>query len=205
VSELAASLLVPGRSGRPAGLPGLIVRECVGLSLASLIARRGQAELVSKAAFATFGVALPVTPRAVAASGFTFSWAGPGSWFVEATAGAENLEAVLGASFGGVAAICEQSDSRVVLEVAGTRVRDVLAKGVPIDLHPERFRDGDVALTVVGHVGIQLRRTNEVPSYRLSVARSYFGSLWHWLAASAAEFGCEVIAPDEGPAASAGG
>ena len=38
----------------------------------------------------------------------------------------------------GVAAVSDQSDARLVLRVSGPRVRDVLAKGVPVDLHPRR-------------------------------------------------------------------
>jgi sarcosine oxidase subunit gamma len=74
----------------------------------------------------------------------------------------------------------------------------VLAKGLPIDLDPARFGAGDVALTAVAHVGLHVRQTSDAPSYRLGVARSYAQSLWHWLAASAAEFGCEVVAPGNG-------
>ena len=40
----------------------------------------------------------------------------------------------------------DQSDSRLVLRLSGPRVRDVLAKGVPVDLHPKAFKPGDVAM-----------------------------------------------------------
>jgi sarcosine oxidase subunit gamma len=191
-------LLVPGRTGKAGGPPGLIVRECPGQRSASLVARRGQAQRVSEAALAAFGVALPTTPRAVHGRSLTFAWAGPAQWLVDAPAGAEDIEVLLAGPFGALAAICEQSDSRVVVEVAGPRVRDVLAKGLPIDLHPEQFRSGDVALTAIAHVGVQLRQLSDAPSYRLAVVRSYFGSFWHWLASSAAEYGCEVLPPGAG-------
>jgi methylglutamate dehydrogenase subunit D len=198
VSSPPAALLTPGHTGRRTGAPGLVVRECLGLQMASLVARRGQAARASEAALAAFGVRLPATPRAVTGGGATFLWAGPGQWLAETAVAHEDIEAFLAVTFAGLAAVCDQSDSRVVLDVAGTRVRDVLAKGVPIDLHAGRFRDGDVALTAAGQVGVQLRQTSAAPSYRLSVARSYFGSFWHWLAASAAEFGCEVAEPGLG-------
>jgi len=136
--------------------------------------------------------------------GVTFLWVAPAQWLVEAAAGEQQLEEFLSNAFGRLASICEQSDSRIVLEVAGPRVRDVLAKGLPIDLHPERFGAGDVAVTAVAHVGVQLRQTTDAPSYRLAVVRSYFGSFWHWLASSAAEFGCEVVAPGAGAPTAAG-
>jgi heterotetrameric sarcosine oxidase gamma subunit len=205
VSDPVAMRLAPARSGRAGGPPGLVVREIAGLRTASVIARRGAASGLSEAALAAFGVALPTTPRAVEGRGATFIWTGPAQWLVEAAAGDADIEVQLTAAFGGLASVCEQSDSRVVLELSGPRVREVLAKGVPIDLHPERFRSGDVALTVAAHVGVQLRQVSEAPAYRLAVVRSYFGGFWHWLAASAAEYGCEVAAPGRGAGGPAAG
>jgi methylglutamate dehydrogenase subunit D len=204
VSSPTSRVLPPGRTGKAGGPPGVVVRECLGRRTATLVARRGAAQRVSDAAFAAFGVPLPMTPRAVAGRGVAFIWAGPAQWFAEADAGDQEIEAFLGATFAGLASICEQSDSRIMVEVAGPRVRDVLAKGLPIDLHPERFRTGDVALTAVAHVGVQLWQTADAPSYRLAVVHSYFGSFWHWLASSAAEFGCEVVAPDADAGTAAG-
>ena len=198
MSSATMPMLEPGRTGKTGGPPGLIVRECRGERSASLVARRGAARRLSEAALASFGVPLPMTPRATLGRGVTFLWAGPAQWLVEATAGEPELEEFLGAAFVGLASVCEQSDSRIVLEVAGPRVREVLAKGLPIDLHPELFGSGDVALTAVAHVGVQLRQITDAPSYRLAVPRSHFGSFWHWLASSAAEFGCEVVAPGAG-------
>jgi sarcosine oxidase subunit gamma len=187
-----------GRSGTAGGAPGLIVRECVGGRCASLIARRGEAQRASEAALAAFGVLLPATPRAVTGRDVTFVWNGPGQWLAETDDRHADVEGFFSAAFAGLAAICDQSDSRVVLEVTGPRVREVLAKGVPIDLDPARFGLGDVALTVVAHVGLHVRQISDAPAYRLGVARSYALSLWHWLSASAAEFGCEVVAPGDG-------
>ena len=189
----------PGRSGRTGVAPGLTVRVRPRRAVASLVARRDQTQRLSDAAFAVYGTHLPTTPRAVGGRDVEFIWNGPGAWLVETDAFDRDIEGVLADAFGGLAAICDQSDSRIGLELAGPRVRDVLAKGVPIDLHPDHFRAGDVAMTAVGHVAVQLRQTSDEPRYQLLVARSFFGSLWHWLASSAAEFGCEVVAPEASP------
>jgi sarcosine oxidase subunit gamma len=69
----------------------------------------------------------------------------------------------------------------------------VLAKGLALDLHPRSFGMGDAALTSVSHLGVQLWQVADAPVYRLLVVRSYFGSFWRWLAASAAEYGGEVL------------
>lgn len=195
MADASTFALAPGRTGRAGGTAGLLVRECTGLALASLIARRGQARQAAEAARSAFGVPLPLLARVTGNERISFVWAGPGQWFVEAVDTGEDIEAFLAPAFGSLAAISDQSDSRVIVELAGAAVRDVLAKGLPIDLHPRAFGVGDVALTAVHHVGLSLRQVSDEPRYRLSVVRSYFGSFWHWLEASAAEFGCEVLPP----------
>ena len=89
----------------------------------------------------------------------------------------------------------DQSGSRRLLELRGARIRDVLAKGVSVDLHPRAFRTGDVAVTTASHLAVHLWQVADDPAYRLLVVHTYFDSLWRWLAASAAEYGCEVLAP----------
>jgi methylglutamate dehydrogenase subunit D len=180
-----------GRSGRRSGEPGLIVRECTGTDIASLVARRGQAPALSQAVWQTFGVSLPMTPRIAGARDVSFIWAGLDRWLVETKSATVGIESRLEEPLGHFAAICDQSDSRRTLDLRGPKVRDVLAKGLPIDLDPARFGEGDVAMTAAFHVGVHLWQTSAQPIYRVSVVRSYFGSFWHSLASSAAEFGCE--------------
>ncbi|MBS0393287.1 MAG: sarcosine oxidase subunit gamma [Proteobacteria bacterium] len=186
------SLPAPGRGGRAGAEPGLIVRECAGLALASVLARRGALERASMAVRTAFGVDLPLAPRAADGRGVTFIWSGPAQWIAEFPAPVD-VETVLAAALGDAAAICDQSHSRLVIDVTGPRVREVLAKGVPVDLHPDAFEVGDVAVTSAHHVGLQLRQLSVAPAYRLSVPRSYAGSFWTWLEHSAAEFGYEVL------------
>ena len=97
---------------------------------------------------------------------------------------------MLAPSLVGLAAVCEQSDGRVVIEIGGPRSRAVLAKGLPIDLHPRAFAPGDVALTAASHIAVQLWQVDAAPTYRLAVPRSLAASFRCWLGESAAEFGC---------------
>ena len=96
------------------------------------------------------------------------------------------------ARVGPFAAVSDQSDARLVLRVSGQNVRNVLAKGVPIDLHPNAFRPGDIACTVVGYINTQIDMLDNAPTYQLAAPRSMAGSFWSWLTASAAEFGYQV-------------
>jgi sarcosine oxidase subunit gamma len=184
----------PGRIGRLDGPPGLVVREHTAALLASMIARPGQTTILSAAAERAFGAPLPLAPRFASGQGVSFIWSGPGHWLVESSSAAISMDVLL-TICAGLASVFEQTDGRVVLEVSGPRVRDVLAKGLPIDLHPTSFQVGHVALTSASHVGVQLWQTAADPVYRIAVARSFFESYWHWLASSACEYGCEIIAP----------
>jgi len=93
----------------------------------------------------------------------------------------------------GLASFSDHSDGYAVFEIWGPKVRETLAKGVPIDLHPAVFTD-TVAVTVIAHIGAIVWQTAP-DRFSIAVFRSYAGSFWHWLSASAAEYGLTVKAP----------
>ena len=80
-----------------------------------------------------------------------------------------------------------------VLRFRGPKAREVLAKGIALDLDARVFRPGDVALTIAAHIGVQLWQIGETPTYEIAISRSLARSFWPWLSASAAEFGYEVV------------
>lgn len=185
----------PGRLGCRDGAPGLVLQELTTFALASVVARKGQAAQAAEAAQRAFGASPPSSPTIAAGNELAFVWSGPGHWLALGPQATETVEARLGVMFGPHASVFDQSGSRVLLDLRGARVRDVLAKGVSIDLHPRSFRTGDVAVTTASHLAVHLWQVADEPVYRLLVVRTYFDSLWRWLAASAAEYGCEVLAP----------
>ncbi len=74
-------------------------------------------------------------------------------------------------------------------------IRDVLAKGFPIDLHERAFPPGAAATTVAAHIGAIIWRNEDqdgCASFDIAVFRSLSRSFWHWFSKAAAEFGCEV-------------
>jgi sarcosine oxidase subunit gamma len=183
----------PGRHGKTEGEPGVRLADRTGIAIASVIARRGKAAALGAAARTAFGIELPATPRRVAAKGIAFIWTGPGQWIaIREAPAAESLEAALSRALAGLAAVAEQGDGRAVVRIAGPRARDTLAKGVPIDLHARAFRPGDTALTLAGHIGIQIWQIDDAPTFEIAVARGYARSFWEWLTASAAEYGYDV-------------
>jgi heterotetrameric sarcosine oxidase gamma subunit len=185
-------VVAPGRYGRRTGDPGVIVSEVRGAGLATVAARSNRRLALAEAARANFGVELPAAPRRVEGQEIAFIWSGPEQWLAYCQpAPAIGMEAHLATAFAGLGSIVDQSHGRTLLHVAGPRIRDSLAKGLAIDLHPRAFLPGYTALTTVAHIGLHIWQLDVRPTYELAVPRGFVLSFWHWLEASAEEYGLE--------------
>ncbi|MCB1379028.1 MAG: hypothetical protein KDK89_11760 [Alphaproteobacteria bacterium] len=178
VSPLA-DVAIQGRFGADRGAPGVLFRVRHPLSILTVIARKGKSRAVADGLAGLKGVAV--------------QWAGPDQYFVLAEGRGEGaLHRELQAALGASASLSEQSHGRVVIRVAGPRARHVLAKGTPVDLHPDEFPVGKSALTQMAHVGVHLTRVDD-DAYDLSVFRGFAESFWEWITEQAEEFGYQVI------------
>jgi sarcosine oxidase subunit gamma len=83
------------------------------------------------------------------------------------------------------------SHSRTRILVDGRPARAVLAKGIPLDLHPEVFAVGQAGLTGLHHTPVLLYRAAE-DRYEVWAMRSFALTCWEWLADSALEFGYDT-------------
>jgi heterotetrameric sarcosine oxidase gamma subunit len=143
-----AGLPVVSAAGR-----GVIARDRDGLGLATVLARKGRAELLAQRVRERFGIELPNGPRRMSEGTVSFAGTGRGAWLAVCENGGNGFATSLRETIGDLAAISDQSDGYAVLRLAGPRVRDTLAKLVPVDIHPRAFRPGDVAGTVVADFG----------------------------------------------------
>lgn len=104
--------------------------------------------------------------------------AGFRQWFV---AGDEPLVPasldVLAAALAGKAYVMDQSHGRVRIDISGRSSRALLSKGTAVDLDPSVFPEGQSAMTMVGHLSVQIVRTGD-DSFELTVLRSFAESLW---------------------------
>ena len=188
-----SGIAVPGRYGRGEGEPSLVITELTGLGLATVACRKGQAAALSAAVRNAYGVDLPASSRVAQGAAVRFSDYGPGQWLAVSVALANEALAVdLAAKLQGLASVSDQSGGRTVLRIGGSRARDVLAKGLPIDLDPRAFPLGSAATSAISHIGVQLWQADDTRSYDIAIFRSLSESFWRWLTASAAEFGYEV-------------
>jgi sarcosine oxidase subunit gamma len=173
----------------PLATPKLTVSLRETLTMASFAAARGKEDALRDAIRAGYGADLPTGTGRVEGNDIAFVWAGPGQWLAIAERGAgRDLEVELKGKLAGIASVVDQSDGRVVVRLSGPLARNVLAKGVPIDLHPRAFKPGSVAITHASHIGIILWQLDETPTYEAAMFRSYADSFAHWLFESAAEY-----------------
>jgi heterotetrameric sarcosine oxidase gamma subunit len=174
VSPLA-DMAVQGRFGADRGAPGVTFSVRHPLSIVTVMARAGQGKAT-----------------ALALEGHNSQWAGPDQYFVIAERRGEGaLYRELKASLSGLASVTDQSHGRVIIRISGPKARNVLAKGTPVDLHPDEFPVGKSALTQMAHVGVHLTRVAE-DAYDLSVFRGFSESFWEWITEQAEEFGYQV-------------
>ena len=104
-----------------------------------------------------FAIELPRGPRRHAAGAVAFAGIAPQAWLATSEAG-EGFAASLTETIGELAAVADQSSGYALLRLTGPKVRDALAKLVPIDLHERSFAPDDVAVTLAAQVGITLWR-----------------------------------------------
>ncbi|MGP0061469.1 MAG: sarcosine oxidase subunit gamma [Beijerinckiaceae bacterium] len=172
---------------------GVRVTLCEDRGQANVLVGAGKRSAFAAAAMAAYGVTLADRPRAFPGREVTFLWSGPDHWAV--IAADPHIAADLSLRLARLAAVSDQSSSRAALRVSGPKVREMLAKGVLVDLHPRAFQPGDVAVTSIAHIGASLWQVDAAPTYELSVFRSLAKSFWHWLVQSAAPFGIAIEGP----------
>ena len=147
---------------------------------------------VGAQASAALGVELPTAPNTWVPAGTGRAvWLGPDEWLLSSTTETpEELEGRVRAAvlpLGGSAA--DVSAQRIGLRLTGARVRDVLAKGCSIDLHPRVFGRGSSAQTVLGQAGVVLLALSDAgDDYAVLVRSSFAGYLADWLLDAALEF-----------------
>ncbi|MEO7400399.1 MAG: sarcosine oxidase subunit gamma family protein [Polaromonas sp.] len=162
-----------------------------GLAIVNL---RGNAEdpAFRAAVSQALNLELPVQPcSSVADALHRLVWVGPDDWFVIGPKGqASAIESRLRAALAGMHhALTDVSGGYTVLHLSGTPVREVLAQGCPLDLHPRAFGPGSSAGSLFFKTSIWLWQTDEAPTYEVLVRSSFMGYFWLMLERSTQECG----------------
>ncbi|BBH68800.1 sarcosine oxidase subunit gamma [Actinoplanes sp. OR16] len=117
------------------------------------------------------GVALPPTGGSASAGELTVLSLGPDEWLVLGPPGARI--AVAGAS------VVDVSAQRTTLDLGGPHVRELLAFGCSLDLHPRVFAVGDCAQTTLARCPVIVLRRES--GFRILVRASFAAHLAAWL------------------------
>jgi sarcosine oxidase subunit gamma len=182
-----------GRFGSREGEPGVVISERVGLGLASVLTRKGCGAALAERLRILYGINVADAPHVSVGAQLSLVGVGPQRWLAVSDAlRGETLAADLAAKLQGLASVSDQSGGRTLVRLSGPAARDVLAKGLAIDLHPRAFAPGSAATANVGHVDVQIWQVDEAPTYDIAVFGSLAESFWRWLTASAAAFGYRV-------------
>lgn len=185
-----AGIARPGRGGAAHGEAGIRVELGGSVRLATIIAHAGGEAELARLLEKSFGCRLPPAGRVSFGRDCDLVWSAPGQWLaVRAATGADTD---LPGAVAGVAAVTDQSGSRALLHLSGSKARDALAKGFAIDLHPSVFTKGCTAITRVAHISVQIWQSDEAPRYTIAVPRSLAASFWSWLTSASAAYGYEV-------------
>lgn len=118
-------------------------------------------------------------------------WAGPDDWFVIGPAGqAPALVTALRQALAGLThAVTDVSGGYCVLQLGGRPVRELLAQGCPLDLHPRAFGPGDAAGSHFFKAALWLWQIDDAPTYELLLRRSFRGYVWLMIERCSAECG----------------
>ena len=135
------------------------------------------------------GLPLPPVNRWVQGERSTVIGLGPDEWLVtDPFVTPDVLESTLRTAVAGRGAVVDVSAQRTTLHLRGSDVRDVLATGCALDLHPSAFPTGSAAQTTLGRAGVVLLALDERASdYRVLVRSTFARYLASWLLDAAQE------------------
>ena len=129
----------------------------------------GQDNAVSAALKDQIGVGLAPVNRVLRKGDACVQWFGHGTWLVRGDVALD-----------GVAAVTDQTDAWAVVQIAGARVEDVLARLMPVDLRAVVFKSGHMARSMLGHMSVAITRVGP-QAFEIMAMRSMAGTLVHEL------------------------
>jgi sarcosine oxidase subunit gamma len=127
----------------------------------------------SEPALAAMGLAVPALGRFTDTAGLVLARTSPYQILAMRQLGAALMDEL--APVQPIAGLIDLSDARTGARIAGPRAADRLARFLPIDLHPTRFRPGCCANTLMAHLSVLLLQHGP-EDYELQCGRSFAGS-----------------------------
>ena len=180
--------LTPATHDNPeGGKPGLVITELPHLGKINL---RGGADMLPVIRTHTGCDALPENNRLVSVGDRHLVWLGPDEFLLLCAAGTEtHLHSQLTLDMADIhAAVTNVTDSLCALSLRGPAVREVLARGCALDLHPSKFTAGDCAQSMLAHAAVTLIANDET-GFTLICRTSFAPYVADWLMDAGLAFG----------------
>lgn len=136
------------------------------------------------------GFALPVVPNTVGSLDDRRGlWLGPNEWLVVGLDGQQEAieRALHNALSGTFSSIVDVSANRALLEVRGPKARELLARGIPIDLDARSFGPGCCSQTLLAKAQVIIERRSDDPAFHLYIRSTFASYAADWLLDAAAE------------------
>ena len=171
------------------GKPGLVFSEMAHLGKLNLRADNSASKSVTSVTGCTFP---PAANKLSTAGDRHVVWLGPDEFLVLCEAGKdEELASTLDSTLNDQhCAVTNITDALAAFNLKGTAVRQVLAKGCAIDLHPNSFKVGDAAQTLLSHAAVTLLAVSN--NELIIICRTSYASFLHdWLCDAALEYGVQ--------------
>lgn len=141
------------------------------------------------------GLDLPVALTLVAEGETSLQWMGPDEWLLIVPQGEEfaTEQRLRDALAGQHIQVVNVSGGQTLLELSGDKVRELLMKSTPYDVHPSNFPVGKAVGTHFAKSQLVIRHTAE-EVWELVVRRSFADYIWLWLQDASAEYGLAIEA-----------
>lgn len=141
------------------------------------------------------GLELPVALTLVAEGETSLQWMSPDEWLLIVPQGEEHAaEQRLREALSGLhIQVVNISGGQTLLELSGEKVRQMLMKSTPYDVHPSNFPVGKAVGTHFAKSQLVIRHTAE-DVWELVVRRSFADYIWLWLQDASAEYGLAIEA-----------
>lgn len=159
-------------------MANVVVEQRTGVNLAVVMARRG---VVGGAVGAALDLPAPDGSITAVNGTFRLVGTGPESWLAVDESSAAAWPDRLSTALEGVASVSDQSGAYCLLRITGSGARELLQRGVHLDLHPSVFGPGSAAATMIAHISVILWQVDDTPTFEVAVFRSYLTSFLSWV------------------------
>lgn len=192
IRSALASVYEPGRKGAGSGDAPVSITEITGRDVVQLAAWPDTVGAVASKAAKPVGVALPSDTRTAASKGKTVVFkTAPEKFLIVCLLKADMGKTLSSAFKAEQAVVTELGHSRTILRVSGPAARDVLARGLPVDLDPNVFARGAFAQSGIHGVSALCHRSGP-DQFDLIVPRNFAVVIYEWLEETTAQFGYVV-------------